>query len=419
MAGSSFMDYAISIAKRAKSISSDVALKNTFEKNNALNIIAQNLLRNIDYIIEENKKDIEYAIANIKKQAVIDRLMLDEKRIKSMAKAVEEIIMLPDPVGSGRMTTKRPNGLIIHNIRIPIGVIAMIYESRPNVTCDAASLTLKSGNTVILRGGKEAIHSNIALANLLRTSIKAAGLPEDAVQIIDKTEHEIVDELLKLNQYIDVVIPRGGENFIKNVVEKSSIPVIRHDKGVCHVFVDESADKIKAEKIVINAKCQKPSVCNAIETLLIHKKYPYKKELIKKLIDNKVEILADEGIRSIYNNLKPAIEEDWFTEYLDYKISIKEVNDTKEAIDHINYYGTHLSDSIISENYDNTQLFLERVDSATVYANASTRFTDGGEFGLGAEVGISTQRLHARGPMGLEALTTEKWVIYGSGQIRE
>ncbi len=412
-------EYIVKIAKNAKDVSLEVASMNTKDKNNALMSIQKNILNNIDTIITENKKDIEFAISAGKSKAFTDRLLLDEGRIKSMVSSIQEVIGLPDPVGSGNWITRRPNGLKIQKIRVPIGVVAMIYESRPNVTCDASSLTLKSGNTVILRGGKESIHSNIIIANLIRAGLKTAGFPEDSVQLIERTEHEIVDEMLKLNDYIDVVIPRGGESLIKSVIEKSNIPVIKHDKGLCHVFIDESANREKAEKITINAKCQKPSVCNAMETLLIQENYPYWKELITELLNNRLEVRADDKICSIFKSLKLATEEDWHTEYLDYIISVKLVRDVKEAIRHINFYGSHLSDAIVSENYDNIQLFLDRVDSATVYANASTRFTDGGEFGLGTEVGISTQKLHARGPMGLESLTTEKWIIYGNGQIRE
>jgi len=416
---SEFYPYVETISKNAKEASYKISQLGTKEKDLALISIAEEILKNKDYIIKENRKDLEFAASIGKSKAILDRLMLDSKRIEAMAKAVKDVSLLPDPVGSGNYITRRPNGLKIQKIRVPIGVIAMIYESRPNVTSDAASLTLKSGNAVILRGGKEAINSNKAIANLIKQALEKTNLPPDAVQLIDRTEHEIVDVLLKMDKYIDLVIPRGGESMIKSIVEKSTIPVIKHDKGLCHIFVDESANQEKAEKIVINAKCQKPSVCNAVETLLIHKKYSYAKELIKKLIDRNVEIVGDQTVLSLFPDLKEATEEDWFTEYLDYKISIKMVNGVEEAINHINYYGSHLSDAIISENYDNIQLFLDRVDSAAVYANASTRFTDGGEFGLGTEVGISTQKLHIRGPMGLEGLTTEKWIIYGDGQIRE
>lgn len=414
-----FYTYALEIAKRAKAVSLEIASKGTKEKNAALEFIAENIEKNSDYIIEENKKDIEFAKSSGKQKAFIDRLILDEKKIKSLKNAILEIVALPDPVGSGNLITKRPNGLKIEKIRVPIGVIAMIYESRPNVTSDSAALCLKSGNTVILRGGKEAINSNKAIANVIRDSLKKMNFPEDAVILIENLEYQVVDELLKMNQYIDLVIPRGGESLIKSVTEKSTIPVIKHDKGVCHVFIDESADKTKAEKIVINAKCQKPSVCNAMETLLIHKDYPYIKELIKKLLENNVAVVADKNIRNIFPELEEVKEEDFYKEYLDYKLNAKIVENVEEAVNHINKYGSHHSDSIISESYHNVQYFLERVDSAAVYANASTRFTDGGEFGLGAEMGISTQKLHVRGPMGLEGLTTEKWIIYGDGHIRE
>lgn len=406
------------VAKRAKAVSYEVASKSTAEKNNALKEIAKELTAQADYIIGQNRKDVDFAKEIGKTPAIIERLVLDKKRIDAMAEGLLSIAALPDPVGSGSSIQKRPNGLKILKVRVPIGVVAMIYESRPNVTSDAAGLTLKSGNTVILRGGKEALHSNIAIADIVRTGLEKAGFPKDAVQLIDRTEHEVVDELLLLNQYIDVVIPRGGESLIKSVVEKSRIPVIKHDKGVCHVFVDESADPEKAEAIVINAKCQRPSVCNAIETLLLHENYPHKEAMIKKLLENQVEVIADKAMHELFSDLKPATEADWFTEYLDYKISVRVVKDVKEAVEHINFYGSHHSDAILSENYDNTQFFLDRVDSAVVYANASTRFTDGAEFGLGAEIGISTQKLHARGPMGLESLTSEKWVVYGSGQVR-
>ncbi len=414
-----YYEYALDIARRAKSISNIVASKSTKEKNSLLTKIAFNIEKNKDYIIQENKKDIDFASSSSKPKAFIDRLILDEKKIVGLKNAILEIVALPDPVGSGSLITKRPNGLKIERVRVPIGVIAMIYESRPNVTSDSAALCLKSGNTVILRGGKEAINSNKALANIIRETLKEENFPVDAVILIENLEYQVVDELLKLNQYIDLVIPRGGESLIKSVTEKSTIPVIKHDKGVCHVFVDKSADREKAERIVINAKCQKPSVCNAMETLLIHREYPYIKELINKLISVNVSLKVDSFIKKNFSALEEVKEEDFYTEYLDYKMNVKTVSNIDEAIEHINKYGSHHSDAIVSESYHNVQKFLDRVDSAAVYANASTRFTDGGEFGLGAEMGISTQKLHVRGPMGLEGLTTEKWIIYGDGHIRE
>jgi glutamate-5-semialdehyde dehydrogenase len=411
--------YILGIAKRAKAVTYDVAARNTREKNAALETIADKLEGAADWIVEENKKDMEYAVAAGKSQAMLDRLLLNGARVKTMAQAVRDIVALPDPVGTGSFITRRPNGLQLQRVRVPLGVVAMIFESRPNVTTDASALTLKSGNTVILRGGKESVHSNTALASLIRDGLKQSGFPEDAVQLIERTEHEVVDEMLQLKDYIDVVIPRGGENLVRTVTEKSRIPVIFHDKGVCHVFVDRSADRMKAERIVINAKCQKPSVCNAIEKVLIHRDYPWKKELVQALLDRKVDVIADEKVRAYFPSLKAATEEDWSAEYLDYRITAGEVDSVSAAIDHINRYSSHHSDAIISEDYGSVQDFLRCVDSATVYANASTRFTDGGEFGMGAEVGISNQKLHVRGPMGLEGLTSEKWVIYGDGQIRE
>ncbi len=411
--------YIEKIAINAKSASYDIAVKGTNEKNSLLNLIAGELNENHDLIIEANKRDIAYANKTGKSKAFIDRLTLDHKRIDSMAKTVKDIALQPDPIGGGDMIIKRPNGLKIMKIRVPIGVVAIIYESRPNVTSDIAAMTLKSGNSVILRGGKESIHSNRAIVGLIHDAIKKSKFPADAVQLVDKTDYKLMTELLKMNNYIDVIIPRGGENLINFVVENSTIPIIKHDKGICHVFVDKSADKIKAEKITINSKVQKPSVCNAAETLLIHKKYEHAKSLIQALLDNGVEVVGDAGVLQLFKQLKPATEEDWYTEYLDLKISVRMVDDVEKAIEHINHYGSHLSDTIVSECYQNIQLFLDRVDSAAVYANASTRFTDGGEFGLGAEVGISTQKIHVRGPMGLEGLTTAKWIVYGDGQIRE
>ncbi len=415
---SEYRNYIEEIAKRAREVSFDVATRSTDEKNRALKAMADSIRDRKTQIIEVNQKDIEFSREIGKSQAIIDRLVLNEKRIAGMVQAIEEIIALPDPVGRGNLTTRRPNGLKMQKVRVPIGVVAMIFESRPNVTSDAASLTLKSGNTVILRGGKEAIHSNTTIGRAIRDALRSVNFPADAAQVLDRTEHEVVSEMLQLSQYIDVVIPRGGEGLIRAVSEQSRIPIIKHDKGVCHIFVDQSADKQKAEAITINAKVQRPSVCNAIETLLIQRDYPYKKELIQALLNQKVTVIADDKIRKLFPQLTPVTEEDWSTEYLDYTISVKVVENVGEAVKHINKYGSHHSDAIISESYQNVQVFLDRVDSAAVYANASTRFTDGGMFGLGAEIGISTQKLHVRGPMGLEGLTTEKWVIYGNGQIR-
>jgi len=410
--------YITQIATQARAVFYQINTASTERKNQALLAIAKHLRARSEAILAANARDIEAFDTTGKSRALRDRLLLTEARIEAMARGIEEIAALPDPVGSGNYITTRPNGLRIEKIRVPIGVIAMIYEARPNVTADAAALCLKSGNVAILRGGREALHSNLAIMTAIHAGLEEGGFPTHTVQYIDRVEHEVVDEMLQLAGLIDLVIPRGGESLIRSVTEKSKIPVIKHDKGVCHVFVDASADRTKAERIVINAKCQRPSVCNAIETLLIHEDYPYRREMIHTLLENGVTVIADEHIRQDFPNLQAATEEDWYTEYLDYTISVRVVPSVDEAIHHINTYGSHHSDAIVSESYGAIQKFLSGVDSAAVYANASTRFTDGSEFGLGAEIGISTQKLHARGPMGLESLTTEKWIVYGDGHIR-
>lgn len=413
------MEYALEVAKKAKDSFFFVKSKKTKEKNLVLEYLKEELEKNVDYLLQENAKDVKLAEEMGTKKALLDRLILNEKRIKGLIETVEAVKSLDDPVGKVSYSSVRPNGLKVYRVRVPIGVIFMIYEARPNVTLDSAVLLIKSGNVGILRGGKEAINSNKALVNLIGRALERANFPRETIQLVEKLEHEIVLEFLKLDEYIDLVIPRGSERLIRTVVENSRIPVLRQEKGVCHAFVDASADKQKAEKIVINAKVQRPSVCNAIETLLIHKDYPYKRELLEALAREGVEIRGDEEVRKIFPQAKPATEEDWYTEYLDYIISVKIVNDIDEAIRHIEKYGSHHSEVIITENYSNAQKFLEEVDSAAVYVNASTRFTDGGEFGLGAEIGISTHKFHARGPMGLMELTIDKWIIYGDGQIRE
>lgn len=414
---SEFKDYALGFGKRAREVSYDLATRSTGEKNNALLKMAESIADQSKVIQEENKKDIEFARSIGKSEAIIDRLILNDTRIEGMTKAIRDIIALPDPVGKGSTLRTLQNGLRLRKVSVPIGVVGFIYESRPNVTSDAAALCLKSGNTVILRGGKEAVHSNTTIAKAVRDALSTVNFPADCVQMIDRTEHEIVSELLALDQYLDVVIPRGGKGLINVVTSQSRVPVIYHDEGICHVYLDESADQKSAVDISVNAKVQRPSVCNAIETLLIHENFPHKTEVLKALKENKVELRGDDEIRKIYD-MKPATDEDWSTEYLDLILSVKMVKSTKEAVDHINRYGSHHSDAIVSESYKSCEYFLSHVDSAAVYANASTRFTDGGEFGLGAEIGISTQKLHVRGPMGLDGLTSEKWVIYGDGHIR-
>jgi len=387
-------------------------------KNEVILEMANRILKYKNHIIKENEKDIELAKEKNLSSALLDRLILNDKRIEEIVKALQYIASLPDPVGEIIWGTTRPNGLKIVKIRVPIGVIFVIYESRPNVTIDAASLCFKSGNVVILRGGSESFNSNMALVNILRDVLSFYKLPLSAIALLPTTSREAIKEVLKYNDLIDLVIPRGGENLIKFVNEESLIPVISHSKGVCHIFVDETANKEKAEKIVINAKTQRPGVCNAIETLLIHKNYKYKKELLAALKNLNVEIRGDKRVKKILPEAKDATEEDWWTEYLDLIISVKIVDSLEEAIEHINKYGSHHSDGIVTENYENSEKFLKEVDSAAVYVNASTRFTDGGEFGFGAEIGISTQKLHCRGPMGLSDLTTYKYIIYGNGQIR-
>lgn len=390
------------------------------EKNNALLRMADSLINNKKSILEANKKDLEKAVENGTSKAMLDRLSLSEDRILDMANGLKQVKSLNDPIGEVLGMTVRPNGLKIGKQRVPLGVIGIIYEARPNVTSDAAALCLKSGNVTILRGGKEAINSNIAIVNALREGIKLSGLPEDAVQLIEDTSRETSNEMMKLNEFIDVLIPRGGAGLIQAVVQNATVPVIETGTGNCHVYVDEYADLEMAKNIVINAKTSRPSVCNAEEKLLINEKIADKflPIIVKALHENNVEIRGDKKSRAIIDNLKEATEEDWGKEYLDYVIGIKIVSDIDEAINHINKYGTGHSEAIITKDYNNSQKFLQRVDAAAVYVNASTRFTDGGEFGFGAEIGISTQKLHARGPMGLNELTTTKYIIYGNGQVR-
>lgn len=353
-------------------------------------------------------------------KAFIDRLTLTDKIIESMAKGLEEVAILPDPVGEIVKMWKRPNGLIVGKMRIPLGVIAIIYESRPNVTIDAAGLCFKSGNAVILRGGKEALNSNIALGEIFRETLREFDLPEDAVQIIPSPERKLMEYMLDLEEYIDLVIPRGGEGLIKFVTEKARMPVIKHYKGVCHVYVDKEANLEMAKEIAINAKCQRPGVCNAMETLLVHREIageflPLIGEEYKKY---KVEIRGCEETLKYIPWAKKATEEDWYAEYLDLILAVKVVDDINEAISHIAKYGSNHTEAIITENYTNALKFLKEVDASVVLVNASTRFNDGGELGLGAEIGISTTKIHAYGPMGLEELTTTKFIVFGNGQIR-
>lgn len=406
------------MGSEAKAAARKLATATTGEKNNWLNAMADAIDANTAFILAENSRDMEAGKANGLSAAMLDRLRLDEKRIKGISDGLRHVVTLPDPVGRRLDDFKRPNGLDIEKVSVPIGVIAIIYESRPNVTVDATGLCLKAGNAVILRGGSEALHSNLALAKLISDAGVKAGMPAGTIQMVPWTGHEAVSLMLKMNQYIDLVIPRGGERLIRAVVEQATMPVIKHYKGVCHTFVDESCDFDRACDIIENAKVQRPSACNAIETLLIHKNALAKfAPMIAKRLAN-VELHADEAFRALVPSALPATEDDWNREYLDLKLAVRTVDSLDEAIAHINKYGSGHSDCILTDNPEHAEKFLNEVDSATVYVNASTRFTDGGEFGFGAEIGISTDKLHARGPMGLVELTSYKYKVRGSGQIR-
>lgn len=410
----------IQLGKNAKSAAAVLGAAGSAEKNKALAAIAAGLRADCAYIIEQNKKDLENAKLNGMSESMLDRLALNEQRIDGIAAAVEKIISLDDPVGKVSDGTLLPNGLQLTRVSVPLGVIAVIFEARPNVTADAAALCLKSGNTVILRGGKEAIFSNTAIVTSMRKSVEGAGLPADCIQLVEDTARETATQLMRMNEYVDVLLPRGGAGLIRSVVENASVPVIQTGVGNCHIYVDASADVQMATNIVFNAKCSRVSVCNACESLLIHRDavQTILPAIAEKLNEKNVEIYGDETVCSVISAAKPATEEDWGTEYLDYKISVKTVNSTDEAIAHIAKYSTGHSEAIITNSIVDADKFTRLVDSAAVYVNASTRFTDGGEFGFGAEIGISTQKLHARGPVGLPELTSYKFVIRGNGQTR-
>ncbi|MBA7647610.1 Gamma-glutamyl phosphate reductase [subsurface metagenome] len=411
----------LEIARQAKFSSQILANLSSKIKDEVLSRMAETIETNARRIKEENSKDVASAREKGLSGALIDRLTLNDKRIRQMADSLRQLARLEDPIGKVDKMSRRPNGLLIGKVIVPLGVIGIIYEARPNVTVDAAALCLKAGNATILRGGSEAIHSNICLADLLRKVIEETELPAGSIQLIRTTDRNAVMEMLKLDEYIDVIIPRGGESLIRTVTENSTIPVIKHYKGVCHTYVDEEADLDMAEKIAFNAKVQRPGVCNAMETLLVDEKIAaqFLPGMIKKFQGAGVEVRGDEKTCKIAEGIKPATEEDWQTEYLDLILSVKVVKGIEVAIHHINRYGSHHSDAIVTENLRKSRKFLQEVDSAAVYVNASTRFTDGGEFGLGAEIGISTQKLHARGPMGVCELTSSKFIILGDGQIRE
>lgn len=405
-------------AKKAERLMTNVG---TNDKNKALHLIAEELKKNAEYIISQNKADIESARKNAMPEAMIDRLSLDKGRIEAIADAVVEVADLPDPVGKVVSGSVRPNGLKIEKVTVPLGVVAVIYEARPNVTADAAALCLKAGNAVILRGGKEAFNSNLAIAETMRSAIEKAGLPKDAILFVEDTTRQSSQALMTMNGYVDVLIPRGGAGLIKACVENSTVPVIETGTGNCHVYVDEFADLDKAVNIIYNAKVSRPSVCNACESLVIHSAVLEEvlPKIKEKLDSANVLIHADERAAAVIPDTVPATEEDFGKEYLGYEISVKTVDSIDEAIDHIMKYTTGHSECIVTESYKNARRFQKEIDAAAVYVNASTRFTDGGMFGFGAEIGISTQKLHARGPLGLPELVTYKYLICGDGQVRE
>lgn len=408
------------IGSRAKEVSRVLNNLGSTPKNEGLKAVAQALLDGKDKILEANQKDVQAALAKGMNPGLVDRLSLNEARIQAMAEGLLQVASLDDPVGEVISMKPRPNGLLIGQKRVPLGVIGMIYEARPNVTADAFGLCFKSGNAVILKGGSDALESNKAIVVQIREGLKSAGLPEDAVQLIESTDREVTRQFMRLNDYLDVLIPRGSAGLIRSVVENSTVPVIETGTGNCHIFVDESADLDMALNIIFNAKTQRIGVCNACESLVVHRAVAEEfLPLLKVRLDEKqVEIRADKEACALVDGFVPATEEDWGREYLDYILSLKLVDSIDEAIAHINRYNTKHSEAIITSDYANAQRFLNEIDAAAVYVNASTRFTDGFEFGFGAEIGISTQKLHARGPMGLKELTTTKYIIYGNGQVR-
>jgi len=405
------------LAKKASVI---LGVKTESEKNELLRLIAKRLVEKTEYILAENLKDIENGKSNNMSEGLLDRLRLTDARIRDIAEGVSQIADLPDPIGEVIEEFTRPNGLEIKKVRVPLGVIGIIYEARPNVTADAFALCLKSGNAVILRGGKEAINSNKALVSVMKEAISEMNFPEGTLSLVENTDRESAKALMTLNEYLDVIIPRGGAGLIRSVVENATVPAIQTGTGNCHIYVDKTADIEMAKNIIINAKTSRPSVCNAEEKLLIHRDVAkdFLPVIIPALTEKDVEILGDEKVNDLYNYIKIATDEEWYEEFLSLKIGIKIVENTEEAIEHINKYGSLHSEAIITSSQEDADKFLKEVDAAAVYVNASTRFTDGFEFGFGGEIGISTQKLHARGPMGLRELTSTKYRIYGNGQIR-
>lgn len=415
------MEYLNQLGRQAKAAKYVLQRLTTKEKNRALSAVADALQKESDRILTANEKDYETARGNGMSEGLLDRLKLTENRIAAMAQGLMQIVGLPDPVGEIIEEFDRPNGLHISKVRVPMGVVGIIYEARPNVTADAFGLCFKTGNAVILKGGRDALFSNAAITDVIRETLEAEGINPDAVLLITDNDRSVTTAFMQLKEYVDVLIPRGGAGLIRSVVENSTVPVIETGTGNCHIYVDEDADLLKAVPIIINAKTQRIGVCNACESLLIHEKIAdsFLPVLGKALQEKNVEIRGDQKVVQTIENAVPATEEDYGAEYLDYIVSMKTVSSTEEAIEHINRYNTGHSDAILTENEEHARLFLQEVDSACVYVNASTRFTDGFEFGFGAEIGISTQKLHARGPMGLKELTTYKYRIIGNGQIRE
>ncbi|WP_446663130.1 glutamate-5-semialdehyde dehydrogenase [Geobacillus sp. CCR] len=405
-------------AERLKTASQTLAMLSAEEKNEALEQIAQTLDRERAFILQENEKDMAQGREQGLSPALLDRLQLTNERLDQIIDGVRQVASLPDPVGEIIAEWTRPNGLRIQTVRVPLGVIGMVYEARPNVTVDAASLCLKTGNAVLLRGSTSALHSNKALVRVMKEALRTTTVPETAIELLEDTSRETAQRMFRLNNYLDVLIPRGGAGLIRSVVENATVPVLETSVGNCHIFIDESAERQMAIEIVLNAKLQRPSVCNAVETVLIHERWPYAADLLETLHARGVELRGDQRLASAYPFISEATEDDWYTEYLAPILAVKLVADVDEAIGHIRRYGTKHSEAIITENEVNVRRFFQAVDAAVLYHNASTRFTDGEQFGYGAEIGISTQKLHARGPMGLVAITTTKSLVYGTGQIR-
>ncbi|MFD0829213.1 glutamate-5-semialdehyde dehydrogenase [Neobacillus sp. M.A.Huq-85] len=412
------MNELIEKAIKLKNAAKTLGGLSTEDKNDALARMADFLTNEKEFILAENSKDIENGRKNGLSESLLDRLLLTGDRIDGIVGGIHQLLDLEDPIGETIESWERPNGLQIQTVRVPLGVVGMVYEARPNVTVDAGSLCLKAGNAVLLRGSSSALHSNKALVAVMQKALAGSKIPSDAVQLLEDTSRETAAQMFKLNQYLDVLIPRGGAGLIQSVIQNATVPVLETGVGNCHVFVDETAQKNMAIEIAVNAKLHRPSVCNAAESLVIHEKWPYISELLNVLHEKGVELRGDERLCSEYLFVRKAIDEDWGTEFLAPVLSVKLVKDVQEAIDHIDQYGTKHSEAIISENTENVGLFFKQVDAAVLYHNASTRFTDGEQFGYGAEIGISTQKLHARGPMGLKAITTTKALVLGTGQIR-